>query len=498
MENYIGLIIAVENYHDKKNLNKVLFAKNDAEEFIESLVKLGCDREKLIYLPDNLATKTTIDEKIREISKYASPTDTIIFFYAGHGFYHNSKNLISCVDTSLKSLDTTTVDINSILATFDNSKSSKVIAFLDCCHSGIEFSEVERSPVSNFSTDDLKYEYINAEHLTVFASCKSDEKSQADTERKHGVWSYFLIQALSGKAKDIYDSEILFSDKLQKYLAENTPQRVRKITTEKKNQTPVKFGKETTEKFIVADLSKILDEKEIKESAEDIKFEKATILTVDDGYVKNLPGFKPSHKAPKEISRYHDNWIKSISKELIEEELNDIAKELKLRLKYKRKDIEEPIIDDGAGQLSTVDFDYVINISQSQESADEYIIVRSIENFKNSDILNNPDFNELFKNTFDELELLINKKLNVENVIDKIEDIDNEDLISVEYDRTDTSNCRIKINGFDGRISLTENSFKIELHKKVSPQNLILACQSVYQNLGQQGIKKILSSSSKS
>lgn len=281
-------------------------------------------------------------------------------------------------------------------------------------------------------------------------------------------------------------------------MAENTPQRVRKITPEKKNQTPVKFGKETTEKFIVADLSKIFAEKEIKESTEDIKFEKATILTVDDGYVKNLPGFKPSHKAPKEISSYHDNWIKSISKELIEEELNDIAKELKFRLKYKRKDIEEPTIDDGAGQLSTVDFDYVINISQSQESADEYIIVRSIENFKNSDILNNPDFNELFKNTFDELELLLNKKLNVENVIDKIEDIDNEDLISVEYDRTDTSNCKIKINGFDGRISLTETSFKIELHKKVSPQNLILACQSVYQNLGQQGIKKMLSSSSKS
>lgn len=39
MENYIGIIIAVENYHDKKNLNKVLFAKNDAEEFIESLTE---------------------------------------------------------------------------------------------------------------------------------------------------------------------------------------------------------------------------------------------------------------------------------------------------------------------------------------------------------------------------------------------------------------------------------------------------------------------------
>ncbi len=252
MENYIGLIIAVENYHDSKNLSKVKFALNDAEKFIESMVNLGCDRSKLHYLPDNLATKTTIDEKIRELSKYAAPTETIILYYAGHGFYFNGNNLISCVDTSLNALSTTTINLNSILASFDNSKTNRVIAFLDCCHSGIGFSEIERSPVSDFSTDTLKYEYSNAEHLTVFASCKSDEKSQADIERKHGVWSYFLIQALGGNVADIYDENLLFSDKLQKHLADNTYQRVKMITPEKKNQTPVKFGKETTEKFIVS------------------------------------------------------------------------------------------------------------------------------------------------------------------------------------------------------------------------------------------------------
>lgn len=492
MENYVGLIVAVENYHDNKNLNKVIFAKNDAENFIESLINLGCDKTKLKYLPDNLATKTTIEEKIKELSQYATPTDTIVFFYAGHGFYHNGKNLISCVDTSLTSLATTTVAVNSILAALDRSKSNKVIAFLDCCHSGIKFSEIERSPVGNFSTDELKYEYSNAEHLTVFASCKSDEKSQADIERKHGVWSYFLIQALSGMAKEIYEGAILFSDKLQKYLADNTFQRVKMITPEKKNQTPVKFGKETTEKFIVADLSRLFAEKEITESVEGIRFERATILTSEDGRVRNLPGFKTNHKPPKEISSYHDDWIKSISIELIEDELNGISKELRSKLKYKRTDIQEPIIDDGAGQLSTADFDYVISINQSQDRADTYVLTRSIENFKNSDILNNPVFNEIFENTFDELEFRLNKKLNLEDVIDRIEDIDNEELISVEYEQTDTSKCRIRINGFQGEIILSKRTFTIQMNKKNSPQNLVISCQGAYQALGQQGMPKML------
>lgn len=323
MENYTGLIIGIENYHDSKNLKPVKFAENDAEEFLNSLIQLGCDKDKLVYLPSLLATKTTIVERIKQISQYASHTDTIVFYFAGHGFFHNGVNLISCVDTSLTSLQETTIDINFILSSFDKSKSNKVIAFLDCCHSGIEFSEIERSPVNEFSTDSLKYEYGNAEHLIVFASCKSDEKSQADLERKHGVWSYFLITALRGEAKGIYDRNLLFSDKLQKYLADNTSHRVKIITLEKKNQTPVKFGKETAEKFIVADLTIIFEEREIKANAETIKFEKAIILTTEENWVRTLPGFhkEKSHKPPKIIDDYHNSWIKKISTDLIKEEL---------------------------------------------------------------------------------------------------------------------------------------------------------------------------------
>ena len=492
MENYTGLIIAVENYHDNKNLSNVRFAINDATIFLDSLIKLGCDKSKFQILTNNLATKTTIKEKINQISQYATAQDTIVFYYAGHGFYHNGKNLISCVDTSLTSLSKTTISINSILSLFDKSKSNKVIAFLDCCHSGIEFSEEERSPVSEFSTDDLKYEYGNAEHLTVFASCKSEEKSQADFERKHGVWSYFLIEAIKGKAKGIYDGAILFSDKLQKYLADSTYRRVKMITPEKKNQTPVKYGKETKEKFIVADLTKLFERKKIEAKSKGIKFEDATIISNEDDWVRNLPGFKSSHKPPKEISDYHENWIKSISTELIEEELNEVAKELRKRLNYKRKDINEPIVENGIGQLVTIDFDYVVTISQSAERPDKYIITRSIENFKNSDILSNPDFNKLFQNDFKELELRTYKKMNIEKIIDKIEEIDNEELISVEYEQTDLTSCEITINGFDGVIKLSRYTFTVQSNQKKSPYELVLSCQNVYQAIGQQGIQKML------
>ena len=99
---------------------------------------------------------------------------------------------------------------------------------------------------------------------------------------------------------------------------------------------------------------------------------------------------------------------------------------------------------------------------------------------------------EIFKNTFDELEFRLNKKLNIEDIIDKIEEIDNEEIISVKYKQTDTSNCRIRIYRFQGKIMLSKHTFTIQMNKKDSPQNLVLSCQGAYEALGQQGIPKML------
>lgn len=491
MEDYIGLVISVENYHDSENISKVLYATNDATTFINSFLNLGCAESKFIHLSDNFATKTSILEKVKDISRNALQHETIIFYFAGHGFFSNSKNLISSVDTTLASIDRTTIEIQTILSELDKSKSKRVIAFLDCCHSGIEFSKDERNPISDFKIDDLKYEYNDAEHLSVFASCKSDEKSQCDSEREHGVWSYYLIQALNGNAK-IHENGILFSDKLQKYLGEETQQRVRLITKSKKNQTPIKYGKETKDRFIIADLNSLLKKLEIEHKTDGIKFEEATIQAYEEDWVRNLPGFESNHKPPKKIDNYHESYIKKISSQLIEDELNLIADSLKKNLNYKRKNIQEPIVEDGSGQLSTIDFDYIISITQSSSKADKFIIKRSIENFRNTDILNNVSFNTMFKSSFNELEFKLNKKLNVENIIDKIEEIDNEDLISVEYKSTDTSRCNINIKDFNGQIILSEYLFCIQMNNRTSPQNLVLSSQNAIKSIEQKGIQKLI------
>jgi hypothetical protein len=492
MYNYIGVIIAVENYHNSPAIRKVKFALNDANEFRDSLIDLGCDPDRLKLLTDNVATKTTIKEEIKKVAKLATTQDVIVLYFAGHGLLHNGKNLLTCVDTSLTNIENTTVDLNFILSQFEKSASNKVIAFLDCCHSGIKFSEDERSTLSRFSTDQLQYDYHNAEHLTVFASCKDDEKSQSDVERSHGAWSYYLIEALRGNAGNIYDSGLLFSDNLQRYLADNTYQRVKKITVAKKNQTPVKFGKETVERFIVADVNTALQKKEVKPDDSLAPFESAVISTSDWDNVRTLPGFGSKHKEPKDIDSYHEKYIQKIAYDLLVEEIDSIAKLLKTDLRYKRKDIEEPVFEDGTGQITTTDFDYVVRVTQSTFKANRYVLTKSVENFKNSNILSKDEFNRIFGETFDELELSRNKKINVADVIDLIEEIDDEELVRVEYETSDTSRCKIYLNDVPGIIYITERSIKLVSEQKHSPRELILSFQQAYLKLNEQGVRALL------
>jgi len=492
MYQYLGLIVAVEHYHDPA-VPQVKYAKDDAIEFRNSLLALGCLEDRLELIVDDRATKTTIIEKVKEISKMATATDVLIFYFAGHGYFFNEENVLACVDSSPRSIKETTVNLKFILGAFEKAKSSKVISFLDCCHSGLEFSETERGALSAFSIDELRF-FDSAEHLVVFSSCKSREKSHTDIHRKHGVWSYYLLQALQGTAaKEIYDGEFLFSGKLQRYLLENTRDRVKEITTSKIIQTPMKFGKESTD-FIVADLTKNIEERRAKIKTEGVKFERATILTTQSDWVSNLPGFNKAagNKPPKSIDSYHENWIKLISQKLIEEELNEIGDHLKSKLKYKRKDVPTPVVENGWGELSTPDFDYVIQITQSKERADYYILTRSIENFSNSEILTNPEFNEVFKNKFDQIEFTLSEELNVEEVIDKIEEIDNEDLISVYYERTDPSKCTVSLKDLAGTIELTDKTCKINFNRKSAPEQLVLQFKKVYEALEMQDIPKLL------
>lgn len=465
------MIVAIQEYNEPKDFKTVDYAEKDALDFKNAMLNLGYDESNFTVLINHKASKTAIDEKFNKITSLATKNDRIIFYFAGHGFYINEENVLAPADAIKTSLKNTCIPIDLLLGYLKKSSSKKNILFFDCCHSGFQAGKSDREVDDSFEADELEYKYRDEEYCVGFASCKSDEKSYSDVNLKNGIWTHFLIKALSAETgSNIYQDGILFSDKLQNYICDETKSYVKLNTISKNDQTPIRFGSETG-KFIIADLNPIFKKKKNEVSSLKFSIKSVTMESEQFGAVKSLPGFKSGHHVPNYFSDTTDNFIKQVGNKIIIDEIEKITLKLKEMLNYKRKQL---IVEKNIGKISIVtpDFDYNIEIMHLEETPNQFMILRKLENFKNSDIIENINFSKIFDKNFDNLKFELSNKVNIEKLIDIIEKNENSD-VKVIYNSTDFSKCKICLKGFEGELIVYENSVSIFSSKRINPKELL-------------------------
>jgi len=474
MTNSYLLSIGVETYNDKE-FDTVAYAKNDVQSIYDAFIELGLKEENAKLLIDNSATKSLVLREVSRISKLATESERIIIYYAGHGLFYNSSNYITAWDSSIDNIEEYSISVNEILSLLSNSKAKKIILFMDCCHSGLSFIKT-RDVASSFRADNLLYEQRDSEYLIGFASCKDNEQSSPLTKYKHGIWTYHLLQALLGKAdQDLYKEGLLFSSKLQEYLRNKTQIDARMEFKEKRIQTPIKFGKETTD-FIVADVRKhLMVEPDNKIVITNIEIMKSKTLKVN-----TLPGFiKSKHHVPDHYDNYTDNWIKSIGKPLIEETIDSILSKAKVEFKYKLSQKPEVDIADGYGQINALDFDFQMDLSLHTDDPSKCLVKENICNIKIREGFTIENIDNSFGDEYSTLLFHLKKSINVTEVIQKIEDLPPESGITVDYHPRDLSTCNISTASQDFSFELTSNLIIFNYEQNVVPSKLINEFQMI-------------------
>jgi len=467
IDNTYLLAVGIEIYHEGA-LAKVQYAEKDASEFTDAFIALGHDNENCILLTSNKATKTAVLNQMSKITEKTTESDRIIFYFAGHGFSVSGSNMLAAVDSSLDSLETTCISVKEILAIIQKSNSKRKILFLDCCHSGFQVLENVRDVNSNFNSENLDYEFRDVEYCTGFASCKANQKSYSDSSVKNGIWSHFLIKAFKGEGDaSLYESGFLMSDKLQSYLRSNTQELVR--ITLKKDQMPIEFG-DKMDRFVVVNLNPLFAAIASSKNNTSLNLTSISIYkSEENGKVKNLSGFnKRLHSIPEKVGEYEDRFIKSISKEIIHDEIRLISERIQSHLTYKRKEIKIHE-ENGLGFIETPDFYYSIFVSQSKKYPDQFEVRRSLDNIKNPSIINDSQFNKIFDNYFTSLSFEFKKKINIPQLIDALEEKNKK----VKYDLSDLSKCSIELDGLDTELIITEHSLDIFFTFPSTPIKLV-------------------------
>jgi formylglycine-generating enzyme required for sulfatase activity len=230
-ENAYALIIGISKYKDPR-IPELRFTRADAEGIFNLLTDpkiAGLKRENIKTLFDEEATRFNIKNAISSWLFKIADKDSIVFiFFAGHGGIEedrlgverdNFAKYMLPYDTVVDDLYSSSIsnrDFNELLLTI---RSKKLVIFMDSCYSG---GVSERKARDVKITDDPYQKLAEGEGRIVIAASQPNQLSFEDSRIGHGVFTYNLLEALSGKADWDNDGYVSILD-VYKYLQDSVP-----------------------------------------------------------------------------------------------------------------------------------------------------------------------------------------------------------------------------------------------------------------------------------
>ncbi len=171
------------------------YAKSDAARLaaaIEARQAVYYAKRHVELLGDKTATAKSIAAALEKAVTLASPEDTILFFFAGHGV-EGSDGLyyLAASDIRREDVEHTGLPWSQIAAILAKSK-ARAVVILDSCHSGLSGAE------GLATNDDAVRSLLSGSHapVLVFAGSKGRESSLEGPTWQGGLFTFALTKAL--------------------------------------------------------------------------------------------------------------------------------------------------------------------------------------------------------------------------------------------------------------------------------------------------------------
>lgn len=226
-ENTFAVVIGNENY---ENEQAVPFAINDAQVFSKYLIQtLGIPQENIHTITNaTLGQIYTQIKWLQDIQLAYEGEASIIFYYAGHGLPNESTrdSYILPID-GISEMTMTAIKLDLLYSEIARNASKQVIVILDACFSGAarggmlaKGRMVKVVPKNGNLTN----------NLVVLSATKDDQTAYPYTDKKHGLFTYYLLRKLNESKGDVSLEE------LSDYIISNVSKKA--IVVNSKPQTP--------------------------------------------------------------------------------------------------------------------------------------------------------------------------------------------------------------------------------------------------------------------
>ena len=231
-----GLIIGIEDY---AHLPRVDFARKDAlvvKEYFNRI--LGVPEHNIISLIDSDATKARISGYLRKfIPANVSKETTLYVYFAGHGAPDMQKGNPYLVpyDGDTLFIEETGYQLKEFYKEINDLDINQAYVFLDSCFSGVASRAAEMLSKGTRPAL-LKVEDVGlaTQEVIALSAATGGQTSNPLPREEHGLFTYYLLSALSGKADENEDRFVTIKE-IYTYVTRHVTREARRMGSE---QTP--------------------------------------------------------------------------------------------------------------------------------------------------------------------------------------------------------------------------------------------------------------------
>jgi uncharacterized caspase-like protein len=212
-----ALVIGINDYIDT-DINDLSWCVSDATGMRQVLLQRGWKDEEITLLLDDEATKDRILSEVQSIADACGTGDYILIYYSGHGtnISDASGDESDGSDEAIVPVDFNTDNISTLLlddelgSAVSRCRTEKGVFIFDSCNSGgfIASSLAEESGMRSryIETSGTRGTGSNGDldivNIPILAASAEDEDSFEYDNLQHGVFTYFLLDAVSGLTAD--------------------------------------------------------------------------------------------------------------------------------------------------------------------------------------------------------------------------------------------------------------------------------------------------------
>ena len=205
--NRFALIIGNEDYSTyQKSLRteaNVEYAANDAKTFKEYAQRtFGIDEGHIIYMIN--ASSIEMNRAINQISmiiKSMNGNAEVFVYYAGHGFPDQNTKEPYLIPVDVTSTDLSyAIKLHNLYTKLTVFPSKRIVVFLDACFSG---GGREQGLLASRGINIEPKNDLLTGNIIVFSSSSSSESSLPYDEKKHGMFTYFLLKEIQTTSGNI-------------------------------------------------------------------------------------------------------------------------------------------------------------------------------------------------------------------------------------------------------------------------------------------------------